>query len=817
MSSTVFGQQGQLDWVALSRTGMTCTLDVAARIMNAGLDVCTPLVGRGLCSSFIFPAKGQLLLKDSLDQLRIHHSFGKILEFGFGLKNIVQSLCETEQGALCVSLSAALAIPYTPFQAAQVWREYCLLRGTPANFSPGIHQWARLVDVCAGSLQRSHFQYHFDDFSRKLAPEAPSSNLAAKPEDIAKALATLADLSQGKVSSAVIVGGIECAWLAAVAKCLLCLSIEIHDGGGHCIYQSIQQPGGSIQAIFRPEDQNSSANRSTALVQRTCFVSSGSRLLHERVDFLTSVIRHRSNWSTILSDSFRAWDMFKKSPAAQCFGELFQLVAVQSQDYFYEPSLSTTEEPNFPWWLYWNSEETLVYHPRRTGQSLVDFGYGVFQELQELPGKSNSNRSTSASGTGARMLQILGRIAACCNCAHCGKDQSKGKLRHVPDRGSTCFQRLTLTIIRLILITAPVSIHADIPPSPAAVRQLYICTFGPGQHVRESIPRNGVELVSYLFTGQFSANRNRGAGRKVTALSVGGICVYSSLLTTLKSSPLDVMAIEIIPGHIKHEDRTYKMIADLQEVEDERAISKETLLKRLYDGSLNKEQLRFELIAEETEDTETISVSYRASVPNDFQMWMKLADVQKHLQSCLRFHECPSQGCDAVLQTNKSLHFWSMISNAKSKPLREDGSFGCENGGRWLLLDWHVWRGGVVPPIQRLEIDVYQESDEVLFLLLLSSRNERHLQASGDVSSGSVVIPVLSHSNCVVRTTLSYWPEVSSTIPSAESRLLIRRRYIKPEHPDDELAFHVVTERTKQKEEASRSHRTSWGVFRRKS
>ncbi len=69
MSTPSFAQQGQLDWVSLSQMSMTCTLDVAARIMNAGLDMCTPMVGRGLCSSFSFPTTGQLLLRASLGLL----------------------------------------------------------------------------------------------------------------------------------------------------------------------------------------------------------------------------------------------------------------------------------------------------------------------------------------------------------------------------------------------------------------------------------------------------------------------------------------------------------------------------------------------------------------------------------------------------------------------------------------------------------------------------------------------------------------------------------------------------------------------------
>jgi hypothetical protein len=288
--------------------------------MNAGLDMCTAMIGRGLCSSFSFPTTGQLLLRASLDQLiTVRASVERILEFGFGLKSTVYTLCETEQGSFCVALSAALAFPYTSFQAAQIWREYCILRGTPANFNPSVHQWVHLIDVCSGSLHKSNFRHHFDVFSRTLCPEASSSNLAAPPAEVAKALATLADLSQRKISNAVFVGGIECAWLAAVAKCLLCLPIEVHDKSGHCSYQFMPSPGACFQATFKSDDCGRNQDSNSALVQRTCFVTSGTALLHERVDFLTSVIRHRSSWSTILSDSFISWNLFSKVSGSKAF------------------------------------------------------------------------------------------------------------------------------------------------------------------------------------------------------------------------------------------------------------------------------------------------------------------------------------------------------------------------------------------------------------------------------------------------------------------------------------------------------------------
>jgi hypothetical protein len=93
-------------------------------------------------------------------------------------------------------------------------------------------------------------------------------------------------------------------------------------------------------------------------------------------------------------------------------------------------------------------------------------------------------------------------------------------------------------------------------PSPAALQQIYICTFSPEQQIRETTPHTGVEMVSYLFTGQFIANEVYSNDHFAIAFSVGGVCVYSTLLKAFDSSPIDATSTEIIPGHIKYREST---------------------------------------------------------------------------------------------------------------------------------------------------------------------------------------------------------------------------------------------------------------------
>lgn len=700
-----------------------------------------------------------------------------------------------------------------------------MLKGTPREFIPSVHQWKCLVDACAGSLHRSNFPHHFDEFSRTLAPHVSASRLPAPPAELAKALATLGDLSQKKVSSAVFVGGVECAWLAAVAKCLLCLTIEIHDERGDCVYQWSGQQGVPAQAIFKPEIQNSGPNSSTALVQRICFVCRGTELVHERIDFLTPAIRYRNKWSTILSDSFPPWKRFAESPAMLYFSELLQLVAIHSEHYFSTSSSIKRERTDFPWWLYWNSEDTILYHARHTGQELLQFAHRLFSEL---PGSSllNVSGDTRTAKIEARIAQTLQRIAGSCNCIYC-----RDMLHQSSEKESVCFQRLALTIVRLVLILSPVSIHEDIPPSPAALRQVYICTFGPTIVSGALVPRSGIELVLYLFTGQFLSNRTLSPEKTITGASIGGVCVFSTLLKDLDKSPLDATTIEVIPGQIKHEERCYRLITDMQEAESGTNIR--SLLQRISDPSLDQGDFRFELIAEEVEDREILSVSYRASLPNGVETWMRLATLQKHLRSCLSFHSCSSQGCPNSLQTNGRIHRWSIDKKSSSTSPTEEkhNTFGFGTQSSWLLLNWNAWqlpKGGVTPPLQHLNIDVYHARNEIILLFLMVVHCQRRLEIGSGTFSKSLIMQAPSGANCMVRTTLSDWsknepernvqggrkPSYSSdflAMNNATKRLSMRSRSVDRGQHGEELAFDVVTE----EEKTPKSHKNSWNIFRR--
>jgi hypothetical protein len=83
-----FAQQGSVDWVALSGSTLSFSIDVLSRFSKAGVEMITVAVGQAMCGSFNIPAAGQKRLQEAIARLKAFSSYGKILWFGFGVKSV---------------------------------------------------------------------------------------------------------------------------------------------------------------------------------------------------------------------------------------------------------------------------------------------------------------------------------------------------------------------------------------------------------------------------------------------------------------------------------------------------------------------------------------------------------------------------------------------------------------------------------------------------------------------------------------------------------------------------------------------------------
>jgi hypothetical protein len=752
-----FPQAGQLDWVSLSRLSITCTWEVAARLCNAGVDTVTVLAGTGLCSSLSFPPAGQVELANSLSRLKGCSSYSKLLWFGLGIKHIVNDLCTTERGAACVAISAALAVPYTSFQAAQIWRELAMLKGAPRNLIPATHQWAALVKVCAGCLANSKFSNYFEQFSRFLAPEDRESRAPAPAKDIARALATLADLSSNTLLSSTFIGGVECAWLATIAEYLLRLEIEIQDENGRFIYgsgNSVQNT--SVRAVFRRQS-NPSLPSPGAVVQQVCFISKGEHLLQERVNFTASAILNPTSWSKILSDSFSnsKWEQFMAPPMKSSFNRLMVSVALHSRFYF--SSHNSIDKNDFSlWWLRLYPHGCL-YHPRRSGDELLKFAREQFPEISFLD-STESLGQLSARQTRAKIELSLEQIANACGCTSCEKTSTKGKS---PPPG-LCFKRMALTIVRLILILSPVAVNEHIPPSTTALKQLYNCTIEPtSDRPPVTFPCSGVPLILFLFTGRLPTWN---VPDHVSAASASGICVFLTVLKDLDLSPLDATGIEVIPGHISHEDHFYTFITDMNLLSEEFSefISREPNGSELFELSVR----HFELIVEEQEDNTTLGASYKAVYSNNQNIYICLEALQTSLRSLLRTNIPSIDECSPSFEEEPSGRRWSFHGPTSKNTPEQLAISGNVSSACWSILVWDSWKLASGEHSQWLDIEVFKADNMALFVIAHELYHRYAFDTSWNRRSHVVLTQLGDCPDCLVRIAALAWSTIPADMPT---------------------------------------------------
>lgn len=107
-----FAQQGQVDWISLSNSSLSFSVEILSHFSKSGVEMVTVAVGQAIFSRFKVPAEGQKRLSDAISRLHAFSSYGQVLWFGFGIKHVLKTLCETEQGAACAAMCACLSVSY---------------------------------------------------------------------------------------------------------------------------------------------------------------------------------------------------------------------------------------------------------------------------------------------------------------------------------------------------------------------------------------------------------------------------------------------------------------------------------------------------------------------------------------------------------------------------------------------------------------------------------------------------------------------------------------------------------------------------------
>jgi hypothetical protein len=583
-SSRSFAQQGSVDWVALSRSTFTFSVDVLARFAKAGVEMITVAMGQAIFTNFKLRPDGQQRFSDAIAKLKAFSSYGQILWFGFGVKHIVKILSETERGSACAAMCACLSVSYDSLFSSRVLKALANQQAAPNTLTPSLSQWNALLSVCAGAITDSAFPKLVEGMSRLLNLSKTSHdfflNEATSPTELASAIVELGRVSKGEVRSVTLLGGVDCGWLAAVSQWLLSLSVDIMDEHGCTLYCHRSQYCSSYAQVVILQCLDASRDTfATTLKQRSFFVTPGMLCFGIQSFGIGDLpAQHifsigRSEWTSILHDAFgNSIDVLLSPNNIHSFAHFlycgFSVVNNRKGVYHLDP---------------WAGISTNV---RERQFSHMSFASKRLPELATIFSVGESKAPDPAFGVteGDTFPNDIKKICLCYECEFglkysCGNKSSKS--------GIFCVNRLAATVLEYIWILSWLNIDEAIYPSATGLRALYFksaYSSTPYSVKSRFFDQTLTSNMIQLFTGLADV-RQSSTGLE-SARCAGGICVYLSSLKDPTTAPQDQLRATIVPGQIERGGTIYEVVVDRKVTKIAPRLSQVSDFLQIYGPSL---------------------------------------------------------------------------------------------------------------------------------------------------------------------------------------------------------------------------------------
>ena len=674
-----FAQQGSVDWVALSNSSVQFSVAVLARLSKAGIDAFTLQFGRAICCNFALEPRAQELVAEAIHNAKKYGSYGDLIWFGFGIKDIVSDLADTEEGLTLVALCAALSTTYDSMFVAKVIRELCVLCKAPQSFTPALRQWRMLVDLCAGILASSRFVTLANGFRLLISGHlkipletrhCPTTCLA-----LAEAILTLGRISKRSLVSTTISGGLECAWLAAFAESILSLDVGICDSKGGFFYRSRQSAEALPQLTILLCPTNAIEGSEIIFRSKASVIPKGQSLLEKDPALRgISLLNWQCSWSTILHDAFggsvgkllRIQDPRYGNRQTSAFALYLKCISLlQRRDYsdqYYNGSAETlntsfNNHPVNP--LIWN-------HPDSRGQQFLNFAARRLPELSAC-------LSEHLPLIGEDEVDLLGgcaleQIEGACQCAHHQPGPTQWDSR---ENDTVCLLVLAEIIVIYLWILIDSDINDDVLPSITGLSNLYTWQLpanrpaGPAQKpfyasvMNCDYPVLGIDLVFHVLSGlSVSGTPARSLLSATDQLArVGsGICVYHQAVED-PALPLEtIFRLRVVRGYISYSGFRYKDLYGMHDV----YLTDSLQLNNMHgDAPI----LSVKTVIQETTDETRLEMAYLLDYIDQSckrrSCWLHLPYLFRKLQRIVRNTTCP-KGCDGLHNPNMLLYDLSL-------------------------------------------------------------------------------------------------------------------------------------------------------------
>lgn len=588
--STVFNQQGSIEWTNVANFTVTASVALFGRLASAGIEPLTVAVGQAICSGLVLGPTGERRLQESLNSLKSFSSFGDAIWFGLGVRHVLRTLVQTAQGASCVALTASLAEVHSIEVTALALYNFTKLQKAPEELSPSYAQWKALAETCASVFKTSSFSLRVQTLLSMMEkdPGMAHNSEVCDSADLAQVLHAIAMVKSGKTRSITLVGGPDCAWVIAFADWLLTLRVQLHSHNGDLLYANFDGPDHQVQVSAQYAREGSIDSKTLRKSGESYCLRSGRDMIIDQLG-LYNLGFHELGARTFPSTSIIAKVQWTEA-LSTAFGD--EVVRRLMQHGATIHSLMTRARQ-----ILQQSHEGLRYETCGLKCPMIENVIKWFPELKPLQdlGEMDDDDKTTSTNPYRGYTSSLEVLAHHCGCRQCTITRSTpltDKRNLCTDRWRVCLVCLTETIISLCHYLAQTVMDCALYPTVIGLREIYRSRkegriFKPLER-SENLPAKVEEdwlrdsfyyhtfenenslakILFLLYTGdvpEHKATRSEvrlSTGRvdEVCASSWHGICCYAEVLVALSDQFCHSSRVHVAAGTIEASGRTYDSI-----------------------------------------------------------------------------------------------------------------------------------------------------------------------------------------------------------------------------------------------------------------
>ena len=555
-SSGGFSQQGQADWVALSSSIVSFSVGAMARHSRAGVDPYALQIGKVMCANFELVPAVQQLMNREISKLKKRGACENLLWFGFGIKDIIVDLAESEEGLSLVALCSSLLTAYDEPYSAEVLRELCRQANVPRQFTPALSQWRPLLSLCSGVLSASHYDLVQRGFRRVMnSTDQVASARGSDPQSVARALVELAKVQHGATAFLTISGHADSSWLATFAEQILNLNIALIDGDSSILHRSQKRRGAVPQVTFTtPHGEGNLPYK----IEKTELIKQPTNLI--RLDSCrgtASNINTSSTWSSILHDAFGShtslWLSGKYRKLLPAMLTCSVTVTVRGYRHFLH--LQAHSMPSR------RVTESLPYHDRlASNTNIMTF---VRQILPDTASCNDGDRIT--------LDQLIQLYPATLEPFFLENHEAKSGVTGRYDCGSTnCPLRIVACIRLYLQVNYITDIDNDVSRSALGLSNLFdLEPCSPRDRdmmTGSSFPF--LRLIYNVFSGTRVHPTSYSSAEDIVAFAGRGICVFVAGIDNPTGPCRALSRYRVVRGHITYDDKLHVKVKDLESHDD---------------------------------------------------------------------------------------------------------------------------------------------------------------------------------------------------------------------------------------------------------